>query len=128
MQRGYFSILIAVCCAVFSPVLISNVSAQIKNNLLPTSDGSAKSASATIPSGTKQASMPSAKSSDPKDVSSVNFDQTKVKELSDQELDDVFGSMVSHFSKDAVLYNNVGASYFERKMYDKAETAVRHAL
>src|ERR1051325_9175097 len=51
-----------------------------------------------------------------------------VKTYSEDQLNDLFGRMVSLYSKDAVLFNNVGAAYFYNKIYDKSEDAFRRAI
>ena len=48
--------------------------------------------------------------------------------FSDEELNQTFDKMSAQYSKNAVLFNNIGASYFQRKMYDKAEAALKRAI
>jgi tetratricopeptide (TPR) repeat protein len=59
---------------------------------------------------------------------SYSIDPMSVKNFSDDELNQTFDKMSSQYSKNAVLFNNIGATYFQRKMYDKAELAIRHAI
>jgi tetratricopeptide (TPR) repeat protein len=59
---------------------------------------------------------------------SLSIEPTSVMKLSDDQLNELFDKMAAHYSRNAVLFNNIGASYFERKMYDKAETALRRAV
>lgn len=59
---------------------------------------------------------------------SLSIDPMSVNSFSDDRLNDTFDKMTAQFSKNAVLFNNIGATFFKRKMYDKAETAIRHAV
>jgi Flp pilus assembly protein TadD len=59
---------------------------------------------------------------------SLSIDPTSVSNLSDEELNTTFDTMNSNFSKNAVLYNNIGATFYQRKVYDKAEEALRRAI
>jgi Flp pilus assembly protein TadD len=59
---------------------------------------------------------------------SETIDPLSVSSYSDEDLDKTFNRMVAEYSKNAVLLNNIGASYFDRKMYDKAENALRRAI
>ena len=59
---------------------------------------------------------------------SDSIDPLSVKSFSDDQLNQTFDKMSSQYSRNAVLFNNIGAVYFERKMYDKAELAIRHAI
>jgi Flp pilus assembly protein TadD len=59
---------------------------------------------------------------------SESIDPTKVSSFSDEELTETFDKMQSRYSKNAVLYNNLGAAFFERKMPEKAEAAIRRAI
>ena len=59
---------------------------------------------------------------------SYSIDPMSIKSFSDDQLNETFEKMSSQYSKNAVLFNNIGATYFERKMYDKAELAIRHAI
>jgi tetratricopeptide (TPR) repeat protein len=56
------------------------------------------------------------------------IDSMVIKTYSEQQLNDLFDQMTSHYSKDAVLFNNIGATYFGLKIYDKAENAIRRAV
>jgi tetratricopeptide (TPR) repeat protein len=59
---------------------------------------------------------------------SSTIDPLSVKDLSDEDLDRTFDRMVSEYSKNAVLLNNIGATYYSRKRYEKAESAFRRAI
>jgi tetratricopeptide (TPR) repeat protein len=59
---------------------------------------------------------------------STDIDPLSVDRLSDDELDQIFNKMISEYSRNAVLFNNIGASYFTRKQFDKAENAFRRAI
>src|SRR5947209_4016135 len=59
---------------------------------------------------------------------SNSIDPSSVRSFSDDQLNQTFDKMSSQYSKNAVLFNNIGAAFFERKMYDKAELAIRHAI
>jgi len=56
------------------------------------------------------------------------LDRNVLEAFTEQELDDTYSGLTSKFSKDAVLYNNIGATYFKRKSYDKAESALKRAI
>ena len=49
-----------------------------------------------------------------------------VSSFSDDQLNETFNKMAAVYSKNAVLFNNIGATFYKRQMYDKAELAVRH--
>jgi Tetratricopeptide repeat. len=66
--------------------------------------------------------------SSPQTDFSYSIDPMSIKSFSDDQLNQTFDKMSSQYSKNAVLFNNIGATYFQRKMYDKAELAVRHAI
>src|SRR5436853_4336590 len=125
MQHRSFSSLIAVSCAIAIFVPFKLTQAQIKNNLLPASSSTLKTSAATPRSD--QSTTRSSNTAPATDVA-AGLDSAKIKEMSDTDLDGVFDSMVSHYSKDAVIFNNIGASYYGRKMYDKAESALHHAI
>jgi tetratricopeptide (TPR) repeat protein len=59
---------------------------------------------------------------------SLSIDPTSVKNFSDEQLNETFDKMSAQYSRNAVLFNNIGATYFERKMYDKAEAALKRAI
>ena len=59
---------------------------------------------------------------------SLSIDPMSVSSFSDDQLNETFGKMSAQYSKNAVLFNNIGATFFKRKMYDKAESAIRHAI
>jgi tetratricopeptide (TPR) repeat protein len=59
---------------------------------------------------------------------SLSIEPTTVMNFSNEELDQTFDKMSAQYSKNAVLFNNIGASYFQRKMYDKAEAALKRAV
>ena len=123
MFRRYFAIIFATGIALaFITVLFSDTPAQTQNNLAPSSSGALKPAG----SATKTAA-PAGPTSDA--TAEPDYpDPTTVRSLSDDELNGLFDRMSSHFSRDAVLFNNVGAAFFLRQQYDKAEAAIRHAI
>jgi tetratricopeptide (TPR) repeat protein len=55
-------------------------------------------------------------------------DPLSVNNLGDEQLNETFERMSAAFSTDAILFNNIGAVYYERKMYDKAEVALTRAI
>jgi tetratricopeptide (TPR) repeat protein len=113
-----FFVVIAYCVTFLAA---SNLTAQIKNNLAPTGVAQGeKTGSSNVTSTTKSVPKQTeiTESADPKIV----------KTYSDAQLNDLMDRMVSSNNKDAVLFNNVGAAYFEFKMYDKAENAIRRAV
>jgi len=57
-----------------------------------------------------------------------SIDTQSVKSFSDEQLNETFDKMSLQYSKNAVLFNNIGATYYTRKMYDKAESALRRAI
>ena len=57
-----------------------------------------------------------------------SIDPQSVKSFSDEQLNETFDKMSLQYSKNAVLFNNIGATYYTRKMYDKAESALRRAI
>lgn len=59
---------------------------------------------------------------------SYAIDPVSVSSFSDDQLNETFDKMSAQYSKNAVLFNNIGASFYQRKMYDKAEAAVRRAI
>lgn len=59
---------------------------------------------------------------------SYAIDPMSVTSMSDDELNSTFDKMSSQYSKNAVLLNNIGATFYQRKMYDKAEAAIRRAI
>ena len=59
---------------------------------------------------------------------SLSIEPRSVVNMSDEELNEIFDKMSAGYSKNAVLFNNIGATYFERKMYDKAEAAIKRAI
>jgi tetratricopeptide (TPR) repeat protein len=59
---------------------------------------------------------------------SESIDPLSVGNFSDDELTATFDKMNASYSKNAVLYNNIGATFYSRKMYDKAEAALRRAI
>jgi len=59
---------------------------------------------------------------------SESIDPQSVKTYSDEQLNETFDKMSLQYSKNAVLFNNIGATYYTRKMYDKAESALRRAI
>jgi tetratricopeptide (TPR) repeat protein len=101
---------IGLHASIFFLLLSSNLFGQNQNNLVSNSDARA--------AGTRPRVYEPKKPVDPADV----------KTFSDEQLDSAFDIMVAGYSKDAVLFNNIGAAFYERKMYDKAESAVRHAI
>jgi len=121
MFRRYFAICLAVCFSyVIVAVLFSNTLAQNQNNLGPVS--SANPPSDLTKSATKTASSSAI-------VAEPDYpDPTSVKTLSDDDLNKLFDRMSTHYSKDAVLFNNIGAAFFQRKEYDKSEAAIRRAI
>jgi tetratricopeptide (TPR) repeat protein len=59
---------------------------------------------------------------------SESIDPMSVTSFTDDELNATFDKMSAHYSKNAVLFNNIAATYFKRKMYDKAESAIKRAI
>ena len=59
---------------------------------------------------------------------SDSIDPMAVSSFSDDQLNETFNKMAAGYSKNAVLFNNIGATFYKRQMYDKAELAVRHAI
>jgi len=59
---------------------------------------------------------------------SSSIDPMSVSSFSDDQLNETFNKMAAGYSKNAVLFNNIGATFYKRQMYDKAELAVRHAI
>ena len=100
-----------------------SLAAQTKNNLLPAASAQPTTAGSTIAADNSVAN-PASKQTD----IAESADPKIVKTYSEPQLNDLMVRMVSRYSKDAVLFNNVGATYFELKMYDKAENAIRHAI
>ena len=59
---------------------------------------------------------------------SLSIDPQTIKSYSNEQLNETFEKMSSQYSKNAVLFNNIGATYYDRKMYDKAESALLRAI
>jgi tetratricopeptide (TPR) repeat protein len=59
---------------------------------------------------------------------SLSIEPRSVINFSDDQLNELFDKMSAQYSRNAVLFNNIGASYFERKMYEKAESALKRAI
>ena len=59
---------------------------------------------------------------------SYSIDPMSVSTFSDDQLDETFTRMSLQSSKNSVLFNEIGAAYFERNIYDKAEAAVKRAI
>ena len=128
MQRNSFSIFIAALSAIFIFGLSVSIKSQTKNNLVPSSDAASANSAATNDNGKSASTRPGDKVLGKQPDKSLELDPSKIKDLSDKDLDDVFNNMSARFSNDPVTFNNIGASYFERKTYDKSETALRHAI
>jgi tetratricopeptide (TPR) repeat protein len=59
---------------------------------------------------------------------SLSIEPKSVVDFSDQQLDETYARMSSQYSKNAVLFNNIGATYYNRKAYDKSEAAIKRAI
>lgn len=59
---------------------------------------------------------------------SYSIDPTSVGSFGDDQLNETFDKMSSQNSKNSLLFNEIGAAYFERNMFDKAEAAVKRAI
>ena len=59
---------------------------------------------------------------------SYSIDPMSVSSFGDEQLNETFDKMSSQYSKNSLLFNEIGAAYFERNMYDKAEAAVKRAI
>ena len=123
MFRRSLAVVFAVGFAIIIVIGPSSDSlAQTKNNLVPNQTG----APATPADTAKK--QPPANNSTTVAAEPEYPDPTVVKTLSNVDLDLLFDRMATHFSKDAVLFNNVGAAYFQRKDYANAENAIRRAI
>lgn len=58
----------------------------------------------------------------------IRVDVTKLNDLSDDELNALFDRISTTYSRDAVLFNNVGVAYYKRKLYDKATESIKRAI
>lgn len=119
MFRKYFAVCLAVCFSfVTLTVLLLDTPVQGQNYLVPAASAVAKPAADT-------AKLPPSAAV----VAEPDYpDPTTVKTLSDKDLNKLFDRMSTHYSKDAVLFNNIGAAYFERKDYANAEASIRRAI
>ena len=77
------------------------------------------------PSSATQAAIAATK---PQTDFSYSIDPLSIKSFSDEQLISTFEKMSAGYSKNAILFNNIGATFYKRKMYDMAEAAFKRAI
>jgi len=117
--RGFCFSLLTLTFSVVHPSA-PELCAQVKNS--PVSD-------TVVSKGTTNKSRPrTVGTSLPASKQEAVMNIEDVKGLSDDELSVTYDGLVISYSKDAILLNNVGAVFFERKNYDKAVDALKRAI
>jgi len=108
------SVVVILAASITITASTANLSAQKQTNFAAASAESKQIDKVPSPKGQADFSEP--------------IDPLTVGSFSDDELTGTFDKMNANYSKNAVLYNNIGATFFSRKMYDKAEAALRRAI